>query len=60
MRLEMKSKAGPARRAMRYRKYADRAKIHQAALKEGRGEQRKPILASMKEHVRVLSVSNGG
>jgi aspartyl/asparaginyl beta-hydroxylase (cupin superfamily) len=58
----MKSQAGPARRAMRYRKFANRAKIHQAVLKEGKdlGEHRKPILASMKEHVGVVTVSNGG
>jgi hypothetical protein len=62
MRLEMKSQAGPARRAMRYRKFANRAKIHQAVLREGKdlGEHRKPILASMKEHVGVVTVSNGG
>jgi hypothetical protein len=62
MRLAIKRQAGPARRAMRYRKFANRAKIHQAALKKGKsmGEQCKPILASMKEHVAVLTVSNGG
>ena len=62
MRLEMKSQAGPARRAMRYSKFANRAKIRQSALKEGKGlhEHRKPILTSMKEHVGALSVSNGG
>jgi hypothetical protein len=60
MRLEMKSQAGPARRAMRYSKFASRDKIRQAALKEGKamGEHRRPIMASMKEQIGALSASN--
>jgi hypothetical protein len=61
MRLEMKSQAGPARRAMRYSKFASRDKIRQAARKEGKamGEHRRPSMASMKEQIGALSASNG-
>jgi hypothetical protein len=60
-RLEMKGQAGAARRAVRYSKFANRAKLRQLAVQERKavGESRKPPMVSIKEYLGAVSGPNG-